>query len=122
MTKSELEQIFNNFTRTSVKTDHDGVYLAGKWVHISPIEDTWDVYLRHVKNAEAGNLVDGMTPNKLSYIYKQIPEGVDVHKLDGEAWFHTQDLNWLKAWLWDNRKILGLHKRRPAPVNGFISK
>ena len=121
MTAGELRVIFDQFAKTAIKKGDDGFYLYGHSIDVTLIGISWDVYIRNMKKVIAGDLVTPLGTRKLNNILATIPESILTHKLSGEAYFKTTDLQWLKSWLWDNRKLLGLRMRGHKPANAFSS-
>jgi hypothetical protein len=111
MNKSEYIELFDKFAKTSIKIGTDCPYLYGHNVDVTLIDSTWDVIIQNNKEYTKGNLTAYLGTGKLNNIYATLPENIRIHKLDGEGWFQTTDIGWLKSWLLDNRKALGIAKR-----------
>ncbi len=111
MTKSELEQIFDKFARTAIKEDDGEWYLYGHNVNVAPMGAYWDVYLCNQKEISQGDMTAYLGTGKLNNLYATVPESIPIHKINGEGWFQTGDLELLKSWLLENRKALGIKKR-----------
>ena len=117
MNKAELHMIFDKFARTAIKSNDDGYYLHGNNVGVQLIGDIWDVYISNQKEYVKGNRTAYLGTGKINNICATLPENINVRKLDGEAYFQTSDLTWLKGWLDTNRTALGIKKRKsPPPV------
>ena len=116
--QAELRSIFNKFAKTAIKKDDDGYYLYGNSVNVTFFDDIWDVYLCNMKEYAQGNRTAYLGTGKINNICATLPENIKVHRLDGEAYFQTSDLTWLKSWLDTNRQALGIKKRKnPPPVH-----
>ena len=116
--QAELRSIFNKFAKTAIKKNDDGYYLYGNNVNVQAIGDIWDVYLCNMKEYAQDNRTANLGTGKLNNIYATLPENIKVRKLDGEGYFQTSDLTWLKGWLEGNRQALGIKKRKsPPPVH-----
>ena len=119
MKKTELQAIFDKFAKTSIKNGDDGYFLYGNSVNVQAIDDIWDVYLCNMKEYLHGSRAGRLGTGKLNNIYATLPEDINIHKLDGEGYFQTSDIEWLKEWLDTNRKKLGIKKRKQATVSAF---
>ena len=119
--RSELRIIFDQFAKTAIKKGDDGSCLYGHYIDVTLIDGVWDAYIRNMKKVVAGDLATPLSTRKLNSILATLPESILTHKLAGEAYFKTTDTVWLKSWLWDNRKLLGLRMRGHKPANAFSS-
>ena len=123
MNMQEMQSVFDVFSRKMVVAGHPSAKIIGQIVDIEIIEDSeppvWDIWICPAKLFRDGVLTASLTERKLNNLLKTLPSHINIHKLNGEAWFQTTDVHWLKTWLYENRQSLGLHKRRPAPVAGF---
>ena len=94
MTKKDLKARFNGLiSAASIKQSDDGWEVCGKWCHISPVDDLWDIWLVASKR-------------KLSHILKGLPW--DFHVVDGEAWVQIKNPLEILPYL----RILGIRKKR----------
>lgn len=121
MNSVELHIIFDQFSKTSIKKGDDGYFLYGHCIDVTLIDGVWDVYIRNMKKVITGDLNTPLGTRKLNNILATLPESILTHKLSGESYFRTTDTVWLKSWLWDNRKLLGLRMRGHKPANAFSS-
>ena len=112
MKKREYQQEFDMFSRTSIKDGDYGNYLYGHNVAVENMGDIWDVYLHNAKAFLQGARTERLGTGKINNICRTLPKSVKVTRLDGEAYFQTNDIHWLKSWLSENRKALGIAKRR----------
>ena len=117
--KTELQTTFDKFAKTAIKKGDDGFYLYGHCIDVTLIDDVWDVYIRNMKKAVTGDLTTPLSTRKVTNVLATLPESIDAHKLTGEAYFKTTDLVWLKSWLWENRKLLGLRLAGHKPAKAF---
>ena len=117
--KAKLQAIFDQFAKSAIKKGDDGYYLYGHCIDVTLIDEVWDVYIRNMKKVVTGDLATPLSTRKLNNILATLPESILTHKLSGESYFRTTDLEWLKSWLWDNRKLLGLRIRGHKPANSF---
>jgi hypothetical protein len=122
MNSEDFYQSFPKFSKSSVKLVDGELQLAGKNVLIAKIGNIFDVYVCDAKARIEGDFQALLTAMKVTYICKTLPKTMEIHKLDGEMWYQTDDLAWLNGWLWDNRKSLGLRKRGAVPVCAFKAK
>ncbi len=111
MTKSELEQIFDQFAKTAIKEDDDGWYLFGMNASVSWVDNTWDVNICNQAAYSLGRYTARLGTGKINNICATLPESITVTRLDGESYFQTTDLEWLKSWLFENRLALRIKKR-----------
>jgi len=111
MTKTELIEIFDQFAKSAIKEDTDGYYLYGSNVHVAPLGAGWDVCLCNQKAYAQDDMTAFLGTGKLNNLCNTLPDNVTPNRLDGEAWFHSGNLKWLKSWLLDNRKALAIKKR-----------
>lgn len=121
--RSELRIIFDQFAKTAIKKGDDGSYLYGHCIDVTLIDGVWDAYIRNMKKVVTGDLATPLSTRKLNSILATLPESILTHKLSGEAYFKTTDTVWLKSWLWENRKLLGLRSagHKPAHSIGAIN-
>ena len=120
-TQTEIKRIFDQFAKTAIKKGDDGYYLYGHCIDVTLIDEVWDVYIRNMKKVVTGDLATPLSTRKLNNILATLPESILTHKLSGESYFRTTDIDWLKSWLWDNRKLHGLRMRGHKPANAFSS-
>jgi len=116
---SEMRVIFSEFSKTSIKKINGDYSLVGKFVDCQFIGNSWDIFIHDTKPVLEGRFDVPLSARKLTNILATLPESIDTHKLSGEAYFKTTDLDWLKSWLWDNKKLLGLRIRGQKPANAF---
>jgi len=114
-----LRKTFDKFSRTSVKKINGDYSLVGKYVDCQYIGTSWDVFIHDTEQVLEGRFDLPLSARKITNILATLPESIDAHKLTGEAYFKTTDIDWLKSWLWDNRKLLGLRMRGHKPANSF---
>ena len=119
MTAAKLRVIFNQFSKTSIKKINGDYSLLGKYVDCQFIGTSWDVFIHDTKAVLEGRFDVRLSARKVTNILSTLPESIDAHKLTGEAYFRTTNTEWLKSWLWDNRKILGLRCAGHKPANSF---
>lgn len=117
MTKAELCELFPAFSpKRSIRKLNDGeetgYEVVGKWVRVEKVGDGWDVFLCNVRD-----MAKGISTKRLNLLVAKVPMGIQVHVLDGEAWWSTTSVNMVRAWLEANRVALGVAKRRPAVQN-----
>ena len=121
MTAVKLKIIFDLFSKTSIKKINGNYSLVGKYMDCQFIETSWDVFIHDTEPALQGPFDAPLSARKITNILTTLPESIDAHKLTGEAYFKTTDIDWLKSWLWDNRRLLGLRCAGHKPVNAFSS-
>ena len=114
-----LRDIFNEFSKTSIKKINGDYSLVGKYVDCKLIGTSWDVFIHDTKPVLEGRYDVPLSARKVTNILSTLPESIDAHKLTGEAYFKTTDLVWLKSWLWENRKLLGLRLAGHKPAKAF---
>ena len=119
---SEMRIIFSEFSKTSIKKINGDYSLVGKYMDCQFIETSWDVFIHDTKSVLEERFPEPLGARKLNNILATLPESIVAHKLSGEAYFKTTNLDWLKSWLWDNRKLLGLRSAGHKPANSFIRK
>jgi len=115
MNLTEYRSIFSEFSKTQVREVDSEINLTGQNVLVANIDGIWDVWVCSAKKFVNGDRAATLGTRKQNNIAQTLPESTKVNRLDGEFWFQTSNLPWLKKWLFENRKALGLHKRRPAP-------
>ena len=115
MTKNELRTIFDKFQKKAVIELNGDNALVGKHCSVEWVENTWDVYLHNVVEHRKGDFTAPLSQVRVNKILNKLPEGVPSKNMDGEGWFQTTNLPWLKDFLYENRKTLGLPKRPPPP-------
>ncbi len=114
----ELREIFDSFAKTAVITLDLERMLVGHYIRVAWCGDAWDVWIcnhRGMKTDQSAILGTG----KLNNIINTLPDTIEVDLADGEAWFNTTDLIWLKSWLKTNRVALGIKKRQSPPKGGY---
>lgn len=114
-----LRETFDQFSKTSVKKINGDWSLVGKYVDCQFIGTSWDIFIHDTKPVLEGRFDVPLSARKVTNILATLPESILTHKLTGEAYFKTTDLDWLKSWLWDNRKLLGLRLAGHKPANSF---
>jgi len=120
--KSEYIALFDKFAKTAIKKDTDGFYLYGHCVNVQQFDNgTWDVGLCNQKEYVTGNLQAYLGTGKLNNLIATIPDTFTVHRMDGEAFFQSEDIDAIKAWLLDNRLSLGIKKRKDATNDNLKS-
>jgi hypothetical protein len=122
MTKQELTEIFDMFAKTSIK-EMDGRYvLYGHNVTVDIIGTIWDVWLCNAKGFLHGDMTAYLGTGKLNNICSTLPSSIKVTEYDGERSFETNDIHWLKTWLYENRKALGIAKRKKVTGTPYFSR
>lgn len=116
---SELRIIFSEFSKTSIKKINGDYSLVGKYVDCQFIETSWDIFIHDTKPILEGRFDVPLSARKVTNILATLPESIVAHKLSGEAYFKTNDLAWLKCWLWGNRKLLGMRCAGHKPVHSI---
>jgi len=106
MNKQEMIEIFPSMAKSAVRMNQDGPYLHGHFVEISWVDNTWDIYVRDMKNI--GNMLG---TGKINNILATVPPSIKPTQANGEAWWQTPDIDLLKEWLDNNRVALGISKR-----------
>lgn len=120
MTISEMRNIFNRFTKTSVMEMNGDTSLVGHYVSVQWVDDTWDIYFHDTRSYRAKNYANAtLGAKKLNNLLALVPNSLSPTKLNGEGWFQTPNTDWLRVFLYENRKALGLASRRPPPANAF---
>lgn len=119
MTKQELTEIFDKFAKASIRIDEDEYNLYGHSVLVTKIYNIWDVWVCNAKSFRSGSRDGVLGTKKLNIILATLPPEIKPNIVNGEAWFQTHDLEWLKGWLLENRISLGIAKRRPPAKHGF---
>jgi hypothetical protein len=119
MDKQDYYEAFPQFAKAAVKLLGEEINLTGKCVLVTKIDHIYDIYLCDAKARLEGDFAALLSVRKIGYLLDTLPKGTYIHKLTGEAWFQTHNLEWLNQWLWENRRSLGLHQRKPAPANAF---
>ena len=115
MNKEEMRNTFDKFQKVAVKDFNGDIALVGKYCSVEWVENTWDVYLHDTVNALKGDFTGTISQTRVNRVLNKLPEWVYSKNLDGEGWFQTTNLDWLKDFLFENRKLLGLLSRRPPP-------
>ena len=114
----ELREIFDSFAKTAVITLDLERMLVGHYIRVAWCGDAWDVWIcnhKRMKIDQSAILGTGKRNN----IINTLPDTIEVDLADGEAWFNTTDLTWLKSWLENNRVALGIKKRQSPPKEGY---
>lgn len=122
MNKKDYHKIFPKFAKASVKLVDGEINLTGKCALICRIGEIFDVYVCNAKKRLEGDFEALLSARKVTNIIDTLPKSIDIHKLDGEMWFQTPDVDWLNRWLWENRKSLGLRQRGNIPAHAFHTK
>lgn len=122
MNKTEMREIFSQFQKKAVDELNGDIALIGKYCSVEWVGDTWDVYLHDAKSARNGDFTASLSQTRVNRILEKLPEGVQGKYLNGEGWFQTTNLDWLKDFMFEHRKLLGLPKRPPPPAKPFVSK
>lgn len=116
MNITEMREIFDCFAKTSFMEMNGDNSLVGHNVSIQWVDNTWDIYFHRTAPYRSKNYSEAtLGTGKLNNLIRLVPEINFPVKLDGEGWFQTPNTDWLKDWLFENRKALGLSKRRPPP-------
>ena len=116
----ELRDTFDCFAKKSVMEMNGDTSLVGHYVSVQWVDNTWDIYFHNTREYRAKNYANAILgTKKLNNLLALVPDSLSPVKLDGEGWFQTPDTEWLKDWLFLNRKALGLPKRPPPPANAF---
>lgn len=118
-TQPGLRTVFGSFSKTSVNKINVDYSLVGKYVDCQFIGDTWGIYIHDTKSVLEDRFDVALSARKLTNILATLPESILAHKLSGEAYFKTTDIDWLMSWLLNNRKSLGLRLRGHKPANTF---
>jgi hypothetical protein len=121
MDKKEYTEIFDIFAKTSIKMGDYGFYLYGHNVCVEFMSDVWDVYICNQKEFRKGDYQALLSGKLLNLVRDSLPSGIKYNRLDGEAYFQTKDIHWLKGWLFENRKRLGIAKRKAVSPNSNIN-
>lgn len=116
---SEMRVIFSEFSKTSIKKINGDYSLVGKYVDCQFIESSWDVFIHDTKSVLEDRFPEPLSTRKVSNILSTLPDSILAHKLSGEAYFKTTNIDGLKSWLWNNRKLLGLRSAGHKPANAF---
>ena len=119
MNRTELREIFNKFQKKAVIELNGDDALTGKFISVERIGNVWDVYFHNVTAIKQNKFSEVLGVRKLNNMLALLPESISPHILDGEAWFQTDNTDWLKDWLFEHRKALGLFSRPPPKPRGF---
>jgi hypothetical protein len=112
MTKAELKVIFPNFSpKRAFKRFGEGeevpYEVTGRWVRVARLDDDpWDVMLCNV-----ADMATGMGMKRLNCLIALVPDCVRVHRLNGEAYWQSDDTALVRGWLEAHRVALGIAKR-----------
>ena len=122
----ELREIFDGFAKTAVTTIDNERMLVGHHVRVAWCEDRFgkwsedcfDVWICNHRGMKTDQSVI-LGTGKRNNIISTLPDTIDVTIVDGEAWFSTTDLPWLKSGRETNLVALGIKKRQSPPKGGY---
>jgi hypothetical protein len=99
LSKHQLQRTFPLFAKTAIKKFDDGYELSGKFVRVAMLDNgDWDIFIGNTKNLVAG-LGTGKLNNILNLTQPYPPMIAGITRLDGEAYFQSNDIVSLTEWL-----------------------
>ncbi len=119
LTMDEYRDIFTQFQKAQVIRYSGEVKLVGKYVFVDECNGTWFIFISAASELVKGHGSASLSKRKLGSIVKTLPtcDFIEIEECNGEMMVKTKNLEWLKKWLFENRKKLGLFKRRPGNKN-----